>query len=153
MQNFLLASQITAIAILIAGVIILGRVMPKIWAESRVKNGLIDLREALLASGGSALILGIVAVILLLTRYIVPADTFRIIGAILLNVFALVYLVFCLAKDRIYNEQFSQRQKELHERIAAIENKEDVRDERREVARVKLNKDRRNDTKRRNKHA
>lgn len=150
MEQVFYMGQFSAIGIILIGMIILGRVLPKVIRETRVKNGLIELREAMLISAGSIFILGTVALLILVLRYIVPVDVYRILGLILLNVFALMFLIYSLSKDRIYNISFTPDQIEMHRVKAESEARDKARDVRRNTARIKLNSDRRKATRRKN---
>lgn len=148
-MNIILIGQISAIIILNVAIGILLSVLPKVYREARVKNGLIDLREALLISLEFILGAAITADIILLSRYVVPAEVFAYFAVFLLNVFCLSFLVIGLAKRRIYFSSFSPKQKRLHAKYAKDELlSNSKRDKRREVARVKLNSDRRKATRR-----
>ena len=150
--DFLYFVYVASILINVVAVAIGGWfVFPLLNKEARVKNGLIHLRQDLLNLGETLGAMGIITIIVLSMRFVLQGELARVITVMLVFIFSLGALRLSLLGRKIYNQQFSPKQKEYHAKLAALEEKDDARDVRREVARVKLNKDRRDETVERNK--
>lgn len=148
---FYFISIIWSNLMLIPALIILGIVLSKAIKEARVHNGLIGFRRFLLVSLSSIFVLTLIALIIIDARFIFSLEAIRWISLTLLMVFATMPLIYAISKYKIYTFNFSATQQDLHKKIEVKERKTKKRDVRREVARVKLNQDRRDATVKRRK--
>lgn len=115
-----------------------------------IKNGLIVLRKLLLTSAIVMFITAILSIFFSVIRPFLDKKFFGCITDILTIINAAGFYFLSYMQYKIQSFQYSPRQLELHSKIADLEKKENDMEGRREVARIKINRDRRQETKERN---
>lgn len=124
----------TAIAIRgIATIIILFQVIPLQVRESGVKNELSRLRVQLLTVGFTLLAINSLAMLLIFTT----KGNIQTMSIVIQIINAIATLIFSIVLYQIYHQQYSEENKNIHERIAQLEIQQEVKVE---SARVHKNK-------------
>lgn len=126
------------------------QILKKALVLVNIKNGLIVLRKLLLTSAIAMLITAILSIFLSVSRPFVGDELFGCFTDLLTIVNATGFFFLGYIQYKIQNFQYSPRQLDLHSKIADLEKKENDRTARRDVARIKINRDRRRETKERN---
>ena len=124
-----------------------GYVIPLQIREANVKNGLRSLRVLMLASGLVMIALNIVSIFVLTSRFFIPAgDLYRYLSVFMVLLHAIGFLAFAIIKRKMYRTQYSDKQKELHEKIEVLEDaqekKAEVRVQKEEARVIKRDKKR-----------
>lgn len=119
----------------------------KAYKEVGVKNGLVTLRRQLFTSSAILFLINTLGMFLLIIRSMVNADTFSKAtnGLSILNSIGFFFVAFIFYK--VYTQSYTEESKDRHAKIEVLEKKDKKTGIRREIARVKLNKDRREVTK------
>lgn len=116
---------ITIIIHIVAGIITAHFVIPLQYKESKVKNGLLNLRKQMLIKGLLSFMIIVVTVIALTLRFFVKDP---IILRYIITTMIFLHGVGTLGKSTldltIYHQQYTPEQKKLHEKIAKLERKE-----------------------------
>lgn len=100
-------------------------VIPLQIREARVQNGLKTLRILMLASGLTMVLISLITIFVLSMRFFVPAgDLSRYLAVSLILLHSIGFLVFALIKRKMYQQQYSIKQKELHSKMATLERNE-----------------------------
>ena len=115
-----------------------------------IKNGLIMLRKMLLLSSTVMFGVTLISIILTIIRPFVNPLFFTLSTDALSFINGLGFLFLGFIQYKIQSFQYSPRQLDLHSKIAALEKKEDIQIENREIARIKVNAERRKQTKKKN---
>ncbi len=104
-------------------------VIPLQVKEARVKNGLAKLRILMLFSGVITILLSALSIIVLSLRFFIDGEVARytIVSLVLLH--SLGFLASSLITRKMYRQQYSEKQKLFHEKIDALERKEETRKE------------------------
>lgn len=119
---------LSIIILVIAGIVVAAFVIPLQYKESKVKNGLATLRKHMLIKGLLAETVILLAIFCLIARFIIPnADILRYLITGMILVFSLGLLGKALIDFKIYHQQYTPESKKLHERIAQMEHKRDVK--------------------------
>lgn len=126
-------------------------VVPLQIKKATVQNGLSSLRKKLLAKGVLSLFMSIITVFILSSRFFLDGEIVRYLNTALILFFSLFWFIREIIESSIYHTQFTDDQIELHHKIFNEEVKIQATVDRQEVARVKLNSDRRQATVDRNK--
>lgn len=123
---FLYAVYIVSIIILVvAGIIAAAFVIPLQLKEARVKNGLARLRKQMLAKGIFTEIVIIFSLFSLTGRFIIhDTTTLRYTITLVILFFALFILFGVVLDYLIYNQNYTEKNKKLHEKIEQMENEE-----------------------------
>lgn len=150
-MQYLFIAYVLCIIISAASLVVtLFFIVPLQLKKAGVQNGLSSLRHKQLAKGVLSLLMSSITMFVLTSRFFIQGDAVRILNTTLIVCFTLFWFLKELIESSIYHTQFTEDQIELHHKI----HKEEVRVQdvakRREVARVKLNSDRRQETLRRN---
>lgn len=123
-DKFLIGVYIASIGIHILALIVHGTwVIPLQIKEAGVKNGLKKLRVLFLASGITIMMLSIISILVLSARFFVPEGQwarYYYLALILFHSFG--FLTFSIIKRIMYKQQYSDKQKELHNKLAQLEN-------------------------------
>lgn len=115
---------ISIISLTIAGVITAMFVIPLQYQQSKVKNGLASLRRQMLLKGVLALIVIILAIFCLSGRFIISDTTIlRYTITSMILVFSLGILGKAIIDFQIYHQQYSDKSKQLHQKIDEAEKK------------------------------
>lgn len=115
-------------------------VIKKAHMETGVRNGLIALRVQLLVSALILFVITILGLGFLIIRPFMSQSGFTFVTNCLSVLNSFGFLIVAWIQHKIYTQQYTPEQKVLHERISKLE-----------VIRIKLNKDRRSATVKRNK--
>lgn len=127
------------------------KILRKAMVLVGIQNGLIVLRKLLLTSAVVMFVTAILSIIFSVLRPIVGKDMFGCFTDILTIVNAAGFYFLSYMQYKIQTFQYSPRQLELHSKIAELEKKESIQEEKHEKTRIKLNADRRQATIERNK--
>lgn len=127
-MDFTVYILLTAILLHILSAIIVGFfVIPLQIREAGVKNGLRKLRVQLLIYGFTIEGLSIVTIIILSSRYfktLVDAQVLRLLILLLVLLHAIAFFGLAIVGWLIYHQQYSDENKEVHEKIEKITRKE-----------------------------
>lgn len=96
-------------------------VIPLQVREARVRNGLVKLRKLMLTGGIIIISLSMISILALTSRYYLDGVIVRYVTVALILLHSLGFLSFTLIQRAIYKSQYSERQKDLHEKIAKLE--------------------------------
>lgn len=97
-------------------------VLPLQFKESGVKNGLVTLRKQLLAKGIFAIVIDIVSIIALTSRYFInDPDISRYVIVTVIFLHAVGQFAKSVIDTKIYHSQYSPENTELHKIAAEIE--------------------------------
>ena len=121
-------------------------VIPLQVEKAGVKNGLSQLRYKQLAKGFLSLIMSLITIFTLSSRFFLEGDIVRYLNTLLILGFCLSWLLKELIESSIYHTQFTSDQINLHNKIHAEEVKQEATQARHEVSRKKRNAERRQDT-------
>lgn len=111
-----------------------------------VKNGLQSLRQKLLTNGLLSLVMSVITVFILSSRFFISGDIVRYLNTALIFFFTAIWFVRSLIETSIYHTQFTEDQIKLHHKMYDEEMR---RERKKETTRVKLNSDRRKATRER----
>lgn len=116
--NILISTMFRLIAVVLYGIVVRSA-----YKESEIKNGLILLREQLLAASVFLFITNLLSIFVLVVRAFADAESYKIYSELLglLNGFGFLIVAYILYK--IYTQQYTPEQKELHKKIAKLEDK------------------------------
>lgn len=107
-----------------AGVIVLAFVIPLQVREAGVKNGLASLRRQMLAKGIISLLVVVVSIIVLTIRFLTDNVEFlRYAYGFLIFLHALGILAKAIIDFKVYHQQYTPENKELHAKVEALENR------------------------------
>lgn len=120
MSIFIIAS-LYSIFTLTIGLIIMGLILPAIWREGNVKNGLQGYRRIFLTSGVSIFVLTLIALCIISTRFFLSLETYKIFSYINLMLFSTIVLIITVAKYKMYTFQFTPENKDFHALIEDLE--------------------------------
>lgn len=123
--QFLYDVYLVSIAIHIVSIVLgLWDDVPLLIKESRVQNGLRLLRQLTLVSGMVNLVADLASVVVLSLRFFIDGDLARYMIVSLLLIHALCFLGQRVIKSIMIRQQFTEKQKEFHEKIAKLEEAE-----------------------------
>lgn len=109
---------------MIAAVIVISFVIPLQMKEAGVKNGLAFLRKQLLAKGFLAITTIITAVLALTIRNVITdLDLARFLVSGTVLVFSLSILGKAIIDYKVYHQQYTDENKDLHARFDTFEKK------------------------------
>lgn len=122
--TFLYIIYFLSIILLICGVLQnIVYLLPLQIKQARVRNGLASLRRLMLMQGFLNLIVGLVAIASLTSRFFISGDLARYVTVLLVLAFSLGFFTFTTIWVLMYKQQFTNTQKRLHDKIAAQEAK------------------------------
>lgn len=97
-------------------------VLPLLIKEAAVKNGLVTLRKQMLAEISLYMLVALLWVIILLSRFIFGAsETSRYLIVSMIFIASIASSFKILIYRKIYHQTFSEEQKRLHEIIESLE--------------------------------
>jgi hypothetical protein len=138
---------VTVAVRILTAFLFLAFLIPLFIKEAKVKNGLRTLRYQLLTTGMIIFFVNTSGLLIIVGRYF---------GMNLVNLTDIVsyintfgFLIYAIIKIRIYTQQYTPENKLYHAQRERIEEREKTRDNRQRRARIKLNSDRRKETRRR----
>lgn len=111
-----------------------------------VKNGLRKLAWKLVWTSSILFFINTAGLSLIVIQPFLSMDSFNFVTQRLSDINSVGFFVVGYIKYKIYTQQYTPEQKEFHSRLDTLEKKRDQRDVRRNVARLKLNKKRRDKT-------
>ena len=138
-----LIAQMLSILFRVVAAIYFGLIIKRALVLVGIKNGLIVLRKMLLLSSVIMLLVTMVSIFLIAVRPFLSRELFSLSTDGLTVVNGLGFLFLGYIQYKIQTFQYSPRQLDLHRKIEVIEKREDTQLENREMARVKVNADRR----------
>jgi hypothetical protein len=97
----------------------LGFVIPLILKEAGVKNGLRSLRYQMVATAVIVFVLGIDGLLVIFLNYFGVNIVSWLKGTTIIN--SILFLVYMVIERRIYTQQYTPKNKRLHEKIEKLE--------------------------------
>lgn len=92
-------------------------IVPLQFEKAGVQNGLSSLRKKLLIKGLLSVLMSVVTIVILSSRFFVAGELARYLNTGLIFCFTLIWFVKQLIESSIYHTQFTEDQIELHHKI------------------------------------
>lgn len=111
--------------LLVTLIIVVTFLLPLQLKEYAVKNGLAKLRKRLVFSGISLMLLCLISIVVLSARFFINGEFARYTISGLIFLYALGFIANALNWLAMYREQYTDENKQLHEKIDEIEHQKD----------------------------
>lgn len=101
-------------------------IIPLQFEKFGVKNGLQSLRRKLLAKGILSLIMSVIVILVLTSRFYTSGEIVRYLNTLLIFCFVVIWFIKQLIESSIYHTQFTEDQIRFHNKIFAEEQREEL---------------------------